>query len=258
MQDQQHIFGRRSLIPGAPYYVPISVPFTATLNELISVYSQPTQAVGDLDLIGAVSDIDAAKVQFSINARPVWSSEKVPVPTLFGRPDSVKPVLWFQRPLRLLHGARIRADLTNAGGEAAGTMVFICRQLNVPLALQQPLGNLQDIGELEIIPLDSQFTGTVNEVKITSTSVLDHDFLLRALHTTLGQATIRMFGLGGQLWMEQPVPIWALAGRATSAIPNQPMQPPCLIPKGYNIQVEFTNAGPELSGHIYLVGQRLQ
>jgi len=258
MTPDQQMNARRGLMPGAPYYVPIIVPFTSVVNEPATVYSQPAQTVGDLDIIGAVSNLESPRAQFSINRNPVWSSEQVPIATLFGRPDSVKPVIWFQRPQRLLHGARIRADLTNAGGEAAGTLVFICRQVDAVLPLQKPLNNLQEIGEQEVIAIDSQFTGTLNETKITATSVLDHDFLLRALHTTLGQASIRIFGLGGRLWMEQPVPIWALAGNAISAIPNQPMQPPCLIPAGYNIQIEFTNVGAEPGGHIFLVGQRLQ
>jgi hypothetical protein len=248
---------RRGLVVGEPYYLPITVPFTNTINEPKTVWSEPAKAVGDLEIIGATMDLESVQGHFSINKIPIWSSDDIPLVTMFGKPDSPKPVLWYQRPTRLLAGARVRADLTNVGGEQAGTLVFICRQLNSVMALQKPLADLQDSGEPEVVAVDSEFTGVANEIKRVSTSVQDYDFLIRALHSDLGQATIRIIGLGGKAWMEQSIPIWALAGKAASPLPNQPLQPPTLIPAGYAIQVEFTNVGSEQSGHLYLIGQRL-
>lgn len=255
---QQQQPGRGSLITGAPFFLPVTVPFTSVANEQFTVYTNPAITVGDLEVIGAVTDLESLQGQFTLNKRPMWSSENIPLATLFGKPDGPKPVIWFPRPFPLPGQARIRMDLINIGAEPAGTLVFICRQKNIPAPFEQRLTGLQDTGEMDIAVVDSQFTGTLNEIKRTQTPVVDYDFVVRALHTTLGQPTVRITGLGGQLWMEDGVPIWALAGRANSALPNQPLQPPCFIPRGYFISFEFTNVGTEASGKIFLVGQRLQ
>jgi hypothetical protein len=152
-------------------------------------------------------------------------------------------------------------DLVNTGGEGAGTLVLICRQVRVEAPMAQALLDYQGKGSESTQVLDSQFTSTLNETKQTSSARIDDHFIWRSLHTTLAGASVRIFGINGRAWMDDYIPLWALAGRANSQIPNQSIQPAVFIPAGNTVSIEFKNEGvagvAEDSGQAFLNGQRI-
>lgn len=260
---QNQFNARRPLITGVPFYLPVAVPFTATLNEAATVYTTKAQTAGDLEIIGGIMDLETVQGQFTLDKLPLFSSENIPLAMYFGRPDGPKPVIWHQPPVPLGSRQRIRADLVNTGAEPAGTLVFICRQLGVEAPMSQALMDYQGQGAPDVIVIDSLFAGSaLNDIKPNTSARIDDDFIWKTLHTTLGgDASVRISGINGRLWMDEFVPLWALAGRATSQIPNQPMQPQCFIPADYAIGIEFKNAGvggvAVASGKVFLGGQRI-
>lgn len=254
--------GRRE-ITGVPFYIPVTVPFTGVAGESPTVYTNPAKVVGDVEIVGGITDLTEAQAQFFIDNRPLWSSDQIPLATLFGKLDGVKPIIWHQPPTMLRRRQRIRVDLNNVGGEGAGTLVLICRQVNVAPALQFSWREAQGAGSEDRIVVDSEFSAAsaLNDLEgPTPTPIIDEDFIWKTLHTTLEDAQVRVSGVDGRLWMEEFVPIWALAGRAGSALPNMPVQPHVVIPSGYAVTFEFKNVGdgvtPETSGAVYLGGQR--
>jgi len=263
MQNQQDITRRRPIITGVPFYLPVAVPFTGVVNESVTVYTTPGQRVGPLEIIGGVTDLESAEAQFTLDKRPLFSSENIPLVTKFGKPDGPKPIFRYQPPAHLNHRQRIRADILNVGGEGAGTFVFICRQVGIEGPMVQALMDYQGQGAEDTIVLDSKFAGTaLNDITLNTTPVVDDDFIWKTLHTNLaGDASVRIGGIDGRSWMDEFVPLWALAGRANSVLPNQTVDPLCFIPAGYQVSIEFKNEGvggvAATSGKVFLGGQRV-
>lgn len=263
MQAQNEILKRRPLITGVPFYLPVSIPFTSTLNETKTVYTTPGQKVGPLEIIGGIMNLESVQGQFTLDGRPLFSSENIPLVTKFGKPDGPKPVFWYQPPVPLNKRQRIRADLLNVGAEGAGKFIYTCRQVGVEGPMAQALLDYLGQGAEDTIVLDSKFAGTaLNDITANQTPVSDDDFIWRTIHTDLGgDASVRISGIDGRSWMDDFVSLWALAGRATSVISNQPMQPLCFIPAGYQVAFEFKNEGvggvAATSGKVFLGGQRI-
>jgi hypothetical protein len=259
---QQNFNPRRPLITGVPFFLPVAVPFTGVANEALTVFTQPKQTSGDLEIIGAVMDLESVQGQFTIDKRPIFSSENIPLAMYFGKPDGPKPIIWHQPTTPLASRQRIRADLINTNGEGEGTLVFICRQLGVSAPMSQALMDYQGQGSPDVVVIDSGFTGTaLNDTKQNSSPRTNEDFIWKTLHTDLQGASVRIVGIDGRSWMDDFVPLWAIAGRATSVLPNQTIQPQCFIPAEASIKFEFKNVGvggvAEASGKVYLGGQRI-
>ena len=262
MESQNQILRRRPLITGVPFFLPVTIPFTGVVNEKVTVYTNPAQNVGDLDVIGAVMNLESVEGQFTLDRQPLFSSENIMLAGLFGKPDGPKPIIYHHPPKRLSERQRIRADLLNMAGEGAGWMVFICRQVGVEGPMTQALLDYQGQGNRSTIVLDSLFAGTaLNDIKRNTTPIINDDFIWKSSLTNLKGASVRISGIDGRSWMDEFVPLPALAGRPTSQIPNQAMDPVCFIPAGYAIGIEFKNEGvvgvAEASGKIELGGQRI-
>lgn len=262
MEENQSEQSRRDMT-GVPFYIPLSVPFTGLAGEAPTVYTNPAKVVGDVEIVGGITDLTEAQAQFFIDNYPLWSSDQIPLSKLFGKLDGVKPILWHQPPTLLRRRQRIRVDLNNVGGEGAGTLVFICRQVTVAAPLQIDWRKYRGDGRVDVAVVDSDFNGAsvLNDLEgPTPTPIIDEDFIWKDLHTTLEDAQVRISGIDGRLWMEEFVPVWAVAGRAGSALPNMPVRPNVVIPSGYAVTFEFKNVGdgvtPETSGAVYLGGQR--
>jgi hypothetical protein len=247
---------QRTVQTETPYLMAVTIPFTSNPAEEATVRTKAALAIGngDVEVLGLTCDLVGVSGAFSINRKSIWSDTRVPLPMLCGKPDGPKPILWLDRPLTVSQGLVIQADLLNDGGEPAGTLVYVCRVkgVNSP-RVSVPEG----IGIEEIITIDSGFTATADERKRVATNLIDEDMLLYALHTNLDSATLNVIGIDGVPWNEDPVPTWALAGRAGSTLPVPRLRKPYLIPAGYKIVVEFINVGAEAAGQLYVRGLRL-
>jgi hypothetical protein len=199
----------------------------------------------------------------TLDKRPFGSSASIPLAMYFGQPDGPSPIEWWQPPTPLSSRQRIRFDLQNVGAEPAGTLVLVCRQVGVEGPMARALMDFQGFGAPSVIDIDSQFAGSVlNDIKKDTSPVINDDFIWKSFHTNLGgDASVRLSGIDGRSWMDDFVPLWALAGRAASQIRNQKMQPVCFIPAGYKIGIEFKNEGvggvAATSGKVFLGGQRI-
>jgi hypothetical protein len=262
MVPNNKILQKRPLITGAPFFLKMAVPFTSTPAETVTAYTTQAQNAGDLEILGAVMDLESVQGKFSIAGDPIWGSSNSPLAMDFGQPDGPKPIVFHQPTMRLGRRQQIRADLLNVGGEDAGTLVFLCKQLDVPVPQAQALLDYQGKGRRSKHDIDSGFAGSaLNDIKANTTEVIDQNFIWTSMHTNLAGATVRIFGIDGRGWMDDFIPIWALAGRATSEIPNQAIQPPVFIPAGHKVGFEFKNEGvggvAETSGRLWLGGQRI-
>lgn len=246
----------------SPFFLPVAVPFTATVNETAQVSTNPALAPGqnrdlsgDLEILGMTSDLVNVTSSFRLNKRTIWSDDRVPLPMYFGKPDGPKPVRWLEKPLIVPQGYRLYSDLLNVGGEPAGTLVYVGRTRGDTVNhVLVPEGDGTD----DVIEIDSNFTGVADEIKQVSSAIIDDDFLIYGLHTNLSDASVEITGVGGTPWMQEAVPLWAVAGRGTSEHPNQRLHQPYLIPHGYKILMKFYNDGAEASGQLFLKGRRLR
>lgn len=240
----------------SPFFLPVAVPFTATLNEDEQVSTTPSAhpGVNAVEILGLITDLENVTSSFKLNKRIVFSDDRIPLALLFGKPDGPKPVRWLETPLVLPQGWRVYCDLLNVGAEAAGTLGFVGR-----VSGEQAKKVVITEGEYvdDVIAIDSGFTGTLNEKKTVSSGILNDDFLVDGLHTNLETATVEIIGANGIPWNEEAVPLWFLAGRGTSEHSVQRLHDPYLIPRQSRIMVKFTNVGSEASGHLWLKGRRL-
>lgn len=251
---------------GMPYYMPMSIPLTGTAGENIT--GQTTQNYLEEVIIRAgVTDLETSQVLFSKPGTipQLWSQAQVPVASLMGQVDSARPYLRYPYPTRLRVGEFLQAQVLNVQGEQAGTFVFICDQ---PLVEGKPNAvDPQRLSSTQVIPIDSQFTGTIGE-QTNSGGVLnpvDYDFLLLGFYTDLSFAQVQIIDVWGRQWMSgstaagatNACPIWAVAGRNNSQQWIQYLPRPYLVPKFQMIQVNFTNVTGETSGQLYMFGQRL-
>jgi hypothetical protein len=262
MEPQSKILQRRPLITGAPFFLRVDIPFTSTAAETATVYTTQAQNAGDLEILGGVMNLESVQGKYSVAGAPIWGSSNTPLAMDFGKPDGPKPIIFHQPTLPLGHRQQIKFDLVNTGAEGPGTLVLLCRQKNVPAPQAQALLDYQGKGRRSRHDIDSGFAGTaLNQVVPKTSEVIDDDFIWKSMHTNLSGASVRIFGIDGRGWMDDFIPLWALAGRATSQIPNQPVQPPVFIPAGFKVGFEFKNEGDgataETSGRLWLDGQRI-
>jgi hypothetical protein len=247
---------KRPVNIGTPYYLPMSIALTGVANENVTGKTN-TNFNDNLLILGGESDLETSQVLFSLpgSLPEIWSQSVVPVKTLFGTPDSARPVLWWPYPTPLKVGRFVAASVLNGKGEGAGTFVFHCAQpTDGPTTLEAAR-----LGPTQIISIDSQFTGTASEQTSTVADPLDYDFLLLGFFSDLALAQIQIIDVQRRFWMSDPCPIWSVAGRQSSELAVQYLRVPYFIPAQQMIKVLFYNnaANPEASGQLHMVGQRL-
>ena len=257
MSDQQ-----RTITTETPYVMPVPVAFSGAAGEDITVYTKAPltgpKGTGSVEILGMTTDIPSATAIFTLNGRPIWGSDQIPLAMNFGKPGSPKPIIWLERPLTISSGERIRGDLIDVAGDGPGRLFFIGRQKgsDAPRVVLPS----DEVGEPEDLVIDSAFTNTADERPSRATSpILDDHFLLYGLHTNLDNATVRLFGIDGIPWSEDPVNVWAIAGRAADALTTLRFHRPYLIPAKYKIAAEFINgAAPDVdaAGQLFLKGLR--
>lgn len=262
----------RPVALGVPFYLPLPVTLTNTPNENATGQTS-TNFNDDLLILGCETDLETSKVQFALEGTlpQIWSQFQVPVRTICGSPDTARPVFWWPYPQALRVGKRIQAQVLNVNGEgaAAGTefnFIFNCAQPSLGPSGDRVQGivgqNVLDparLGNLQVIPIDSNFTGVAGEPTQNTIDTVDYDFLLQGFYSDLTNATIRIRDCERREWMSDFVPIWAVASRQSSQLNYQALRTQYLIPMQQMISVEFRNddTTPESSGQLYMVGQML-
>ena len=236
-----------------PYYLPLSVALTGAAGETVLGETNAASAY-DLNVLGGVTDLKTSRAAFSVGRRlNMWSSDKIPMTVLFGQIDSPRQVSHWVRPLPLNKGQKLATEVLNSNGEGAGNIVFVCEQAGVQMPV---LTRPHEIGEMGVIAVDSQFTGVLNESPDPIATVQSGwDFVLYGFNTDLATATVRITGCDGRRWMSDFTPIWAIAGRPTSASPTMLLNRPYVIPANQTMEFEFRNDGTEAAGLLYLYGQ---
>jgi hypothetical protein len=247
----------RTIQTEAPYFMPVSVPFTKTLNETPTVYTNPPLALGngEVEVLGLTTDLINPSALFSLYNNPIWSDQQVPISIRFGKPGGPKPVRWLRLPITIPRGGRLRADMVNSLAEDVGTLVFVGRIKGVAgRSLQIP----DNAGMEDTIVLDSGFTGSASDDNRVQTPVsVSDDFIVVGFHTNLDKATVVVSGIDGNPWNEDPIPVWSIAAKADAELTVQQLHQPYVIPAGYRMAVRFINTGAEASGQIYVVGLRV-
>lgn len=263
---QDFAAGRSPIRCGAPFFLPMTIPFTGAASENETGQTNSNFNT-EIRIIGGVSDLLAAQIQLSLPGTlpNLFSQSAAAIATLFGDPDSARPVELYGVPWRLSKGMFIQGQALNVAGEGEGTCVFVC---------QQPSIGVKDIpaeriGPYEVVPVDSQFTGTAGE-QTSSAGVLNtlsYDFLLTSFFSDLNFATIQIIDVDGLQWMvgsnapgvDNRCPIWGISGRGSSAIRRRFLDKAYLIPRNRMPQFNFTNdsTAPEASGQLYMCGHRL-
>jgi hypothetical protein len=250
----------RTIQTEIPYVMPVAIAFTNTAGELITNYTEPPLSVGKkggtVEILGMMTDIEGATGQFTQNGDGIWSDDQAPLAMDFGKPGTIKPVVWLDRPLAVSSGQRIRCDIINVEGEGPGTLYFIARQKRDAPRVTIP----KDVGAPDKLVLDSAFTNTADERPArASTATLEEDFIVYGLHTNLNNATVRLFGVDGVPWSEDAVDVWAIAGREADAQRVLRLHEPYYIPARHKISGEFVNGSAgnvDAAGQIYLKGLR--
>jgi len=268
---------------GTPYYLAMSIALTGTVNENITGQTSSNYNV-DLLVHAGTTDLVSSQVQFQLpgTLAQLWSQSATSVRSLFGQTGSARPYLRYPYPLPLPVGRFLSANVLNANGEDAGSFVFLCAQPPVP-----PLGygnqgvpgisrakdgsmllDPRRLGPLQVISVDSQFTGAANE-QTNSDGVLnpvDYDFLLLGFASDLALASIQVIDIERRQWSGQLTvggtnlcPVWALAGTPNAQQWVQYLPLPYLIPAHRMPTFNFQNdaTAPEASGQLYMVGQQL-
>lgn len=241
---------------GSCYWMPAQVPFSGVDGE--RKVATTKDAEDRIKIVASTTNLvtSFAKVT-DLKGTGLWSEETVPVLSMFGKRDSARPWLYFKRHLPLIANARIRAELLNVGSEGAGHLVYLA--LPQSEESEQPsLANPQDVGENFIIPVDAKFTGTLNEDTSTETNPQEEDLVIWGAITNLNSALVRLTGADGRNWMNDPTPVWAVAGRAASELPILYWPRPYALPRQRTIKFSFKNAASENGGGIYLVAQKLK
>lgn len=263
--------GRGPIHLGMPYYMPMSIAAENTPPQAGDNNTGQTTAnyLNELIIRAGITNLQTSQVLFSKPGTipQLWSQTQVPVATMMGQVGSARPYLRYPYPTRLRIGEFLQAQVLDVQGEGGGTFVFICDQ---PLIEGKPTAvDPLRLSSTQVIPIDSQFTGTTGE-QTNSGGVLnpvDYDFLLLGFYTDLTFAQVQIIDVWGRQWMSgstaagatNACPIWAVAGQNNSQQWVQYLPRPYLIPKFQMIQVNFTNASTpgETSGQLYMFGQRL-
>jgi hypothetical protein len=278
---------------GSPYYLAMSIALTGTVNENITGQT-PQNYNEDLLVRAGTTDLESSQVQFQLpgTLAQLWSQAAVSVRSMFGQTGSARPYFRYPYPLPLPVSRFISASVLNVNGEDAGTFVFQCQQGRittngfVPSSIQSQAYNsgrikglsqakdggwMMDpkrLGPMQIIPVDSQFTGTASE-QTSSDGVLnpvDYDFLLLGLTSDLALAKIQIIDVERRQWMSYLTvggnnlcPVWAVAGTPNAQNWIQYLPLPYLIPAQRMPTFNFQNdaTAPEASGQVYMVGQQL-
>lgn len=253
----------RTIQTESPYIFRVDVPFSdpgVPGEQPDPLYTETPLSVGDsaVEILGMLTNLEGATGLFTLNGvENIWSADQVPLMVHFGKPGSDKPVTWLERPLTISRGQRIRADLVNVDGEGPGTLYFICRQKkdNAPRIVLP-----EEVGKPDTLLIDSAFTNTADERPARAASpVLDDDFLITDIHTNLNNATVRLFGVDGIPWSEEPLHVWSFAGRASDDRPNRRLHKSYLIPAGNKITAEFVNGSAgfeDPAGQLFFKGIR--
>jgi hypothetical protein len=255
---------RKPTPTGTVYYMPAPIGLTGVNGE--TQIATTKDANESVNIIGGMCDLNYSFGKVTdLRSVGLWSDDQVPLLTMFGMSGSARPLLYYKRPLPLMAGARLRAEVLNLTGETGGHLVYVgllqSEAKNVPALL-----NPQDNGEMYIIPVNSKFSGVLNQRTTTETNPEDRDVVVWGAFTNLGEALIRITGADGRQWMNDPTPVWAVCGKRFGVTPILYWPRPYALPRQRTLKFEFLNVGelqagvltPEASGQIYLIAQKLK
>lgn len=212
-----------------------------------------------LRVLGATMNLeDSRGVLKTGNGRAIFSESDVALLNMFGIISRAEPFVPYTPHHFLGSGDSIKVDVINVGGEGSATdpghLVFVA---DPDASLKTTLPD--NLGLPFWLELACGLDGTAGKSVPVSTPQDDRPLVVWGMSTDMSTTFVEITDAEGQVWMKEPVPVWAVCGLASGQVPRFIWPRPYVIPTAKSLRIKVTNAAtsPVTGGTITLIASRL-
>jgi hypothetical protein len=244
---------------------------TVTVNGVGSndEQSTPTEPRKML-VLGAISPIQALLIKLSNSNGRHYTNGFVPARALFNLQGANQQYIPFASPLFIGVNEQIKVETQNSSStpelDGKYDIWFFCKEDNIQYSdtylaknTVPALKRIENLfpSELLSLPMNVNFTGTLNEELENVTTPADSEaMLLIGIASELRLAEMIITQLwNNQTWSSQRLPVWAFSGDTKASFLSSWLFPePIFIPAQTTLSATIKNVGAENAGKITFIG----
>lgn len=229
----------RTVVHSQIFWLNMNVGFVGVAGEVVTSATEPEGF--DCLVTAAWSDLTQARVQITEGESDrQWSSLQIPVRSIAGNSNQVKPLLPLVQPVLLEAKATIKGDWINSGTEPAGRACFYTKKVGL-----DPSGHPYD-GAIKVTR--SMFFDLLLDLSQTrsTTDPVNSDTLIWGASTNVADAIVgRITNQSSNYsWSSLDIPIRAMAGVDGQVEPIMYYHHPYLLPNNVKLQADTSVAVP--------------